>query len=465
MKFLIFIEHDVVVRHFIHSGAFRELIARHDVTFALPQEGYKRLKLELSETETGAPIRRIPVHQERLAAWQRLLAVSRMRWKPGAHYATMRRFQRLAINNNEGEWTLATARYVLRSLPLVYNWYRRRQLRYIESVPNTALEQFLATEKPDAIIHPCVLSGVYLDDLTVYAQKLNTPLVVVMNSWDNPATKHSSFGLPDWLLVWGPQTRNDAVRYMGMPREQIVEFGAAQFDVYRTPARIGRAEFRRRNDLPEDCTVVLYAGSSKEADEFAHLQALDAAIERGELPNVKILYRPHPWGGGGAGGHRIVDYPWKNVRIESTMRAYLERVAAGSKEMYFPDYRNTHDALENIDGLLSPLSTIILEAAMHGKPVMCYMPEDEKQAQHFHLTRGMAHFDDMFTFPELVVENRMHRLVAGVQRLLEFGRDPDYPLRVAAMCEHFVKTFDASFAERICKFMENLPTFTPQSVE
>ena len=48
MKVLIFIEHDVVIRHFVHSGVFAELIAEHDVTFIFPEPGYKRVTMDVS---------------------------------------------------------------------------------------------------------------------------------------------------------------------------------------------------------------------------------------------------------------------------------------------------------------------------------------------------------------------------------------------------------------------------------
>ena len=45
------------------------------------------------------------------------------------------------------------------------------------------------------------------------------------------------------------------------------------------------------------------------------------------------------------------------------------------------------DLLLNVDFVLSPLSTILLEAMMLGKIPICLMPEDEIHAGHFHMVK------------------------------------------------------------------------------
>ena len=66
---------------------------------------------------------------------------------------------------------------------------------------------------------------------------MKIPVVVVMNSWDNPCSKRSVVSNNYKLLVWGPQSRAHAERLMRMTPENIIEFGAAQFDVYKSPSR------------------------------------------------------------------------------------------------------------------------------------------------------------------------------------------------------------------------------------
>jgi len=79
------------------------------------------------------------------------------------------------------------------------------------------LDALLEDERPDVIIHPCVLEGAFLNDLIVATQARGIPFVVIMNSWDNPSTKQAMAGSPDYLLVWGEQTKRHAIEFVGMP--------------------------------------------------------------------------------------------------------------------------------------------------------------------------------------------------------------------------------------------------------
>ena len=86
------------------------------------------------------------------------------------------------------------------------------------------------------------------------------------------------------------------------------------------------------------------------------------------------MYRPHPWGGGGNKGDRLIGKNWKHVLIEDTMKKYMEGVKEKGYHLTFPDCSDTHVVLSYCDCVISPLSTILIEAAMHGKPLMCFIP-------------------------------------------------------------------------------------------
>lgn len=324
--------------------------------------------------------------------------------------------------------------------------------------PNQELRKFMNVERPDVVIHPTVLDGVYINDLTEACRSHLVPLVAIINSWDNPSTKNAVIGAPDWLLVWGPQTKAHAIQFLSMPDDRVLEFGAAQFDVYRNPARINRDEFCRLHDIERASQILLYAGSSKATDEFQHLALLDAAIERGELGNVTVVYRPHPWGAAGKGGARIVGATWRHVRIESTMRGYMAGVAAGRRGISLPDYRDTHDVLSAIDALMSPLSTIILEGALHGKAVACFLPDDDDPTGHFNLALPMMHFSDLFTEPAFVVARGTTELVDAARRTLERSRDPTTAAEVRSAARYFSASFDEPYSRRLLDFVEGLRT-------
>jgi hypothetical protein len=181
---------------------------------------------------------------------------------------------------------------------------------------------------------------------------------------------------------------------------------------------------------------------------------LDDAIERGELGNTVVLYRPHPWGGGGEGGDRILDHSWRNVRIEQTMRGYLERVKAGNPGITTPDYRDTHDLLSCVDALVSPLSTILIEGALHGKPILCFLPNEEDSFGNY--TRDLSHFDEFFDEPCFFMARGSGSFVPQVRNLLSKVGDKPFAIALQQVSSHYVSCFDRAYSERLVEFIENV---------
>jgi CDP-glycerol glycerophosphotransferase (TagB/SpsB family) len=322
--------------------------------------------------------------------------------------------------------------------------------------PNRDLEDLLEQEKPDVIIHPCVLEGSYINDLVEAGFRGEIPTVVVMNSWDNPASKRSVVGTDYWLLVWGPQTRAHAEDIMGMPAERVVEFGAAQFDVYGDPPRINREGILYAHELSIEKPVLLYAGSSKSTDEFEHLRRIDDAITSGRLPEMSVIYRPHPWGDGGKEGHRFLEHGMRNVVVDNSMRDYLLRVAEGNKAKHLPDYRDTRDLLMAVDAVISPLSTLLIEAMLLGKAPMCFMPIEEQGAEHFQLSRNQVHFAELLNHPEIIVGWGGENLLDGVAEIMKRCSNLQYSDRLQQSAEFFIKSHDAPFRERILDFVDQI---------
>lgn len=450
MKALIFIEVDVVVRHFLHSGAFDDLGKHHPLTFVFPEIGNKRMgDVDPATLHLPGKVKHLPVHEERRRLWKRLFQVSLFKPRFSAQAFAIRRLYSSALG-----WK-ASLLYALLGFPGIFHWFDRMTRRWIKRIPYTALEALIDQEKPAVIIHPCVLEGLYLNDLIDSCQRRCIPLIVIMNSWDNPSTKRAMVGNPDWLLVWGEQTQRHAVEFAQMPLDRTIKFGAAQFDVYRAPPRIGRETFCQVNGLDPALPILLYAGSSKGTDEIAHLTALDLAIESGQLGPVTILYRPHPWGGGGRNGHLLLDAVWRNVRIESSMKDYLEKVCGGFTGKYLPDYRDTHDVLSCVDAVISPLSTIILEAALHGKPVMCFLPLGDTST-HFRRDSALIHFHQMFDVPEILVAKGEQSLIVQTQLLLQKVGEREGGARLRKAMYFFVEPFDHPYPVRLRAFVEQV---------
>lgn len=453
MKVLIFIDADLVVRHFVLSGAFRDLATQHDVTFVFPGSGNERMGKVRPETLDlfGADYEELPVDAQRVRLWSELFTVDRLRLRPGRQFKAIRRIYRGA-QSLKGRLLYQTL--ALPGLRQVFTWWQYRRLA---ANPNRAMEAMFERHRPDLVVHPTVLNGLFINDLVQLCGQRGIPHVQIMNSWDNPSSKQAIVGQPDLLLVWGEQTEQHAIDYMGMPKDRLLRFGAAQFEVYNEPPRVDRASFCRTHNIEPDQRILLYAGSSKETDEFGHLTAIEDMIERGDLPGTTVVYRPHPWGDGGRGGHRIIDHNWKHVRLERSMLGYLEQVKAGNAEKSLPDYRDTRDLLCNIDALVSPLSTIIVEAARLGRAVLCFLPEDEvEEALHLRIAMPSVHFDAMYAMPGVLVARSRDAMLRALPELLDNANNATMMQALRQATHTVVEPFDEPWGKRFVRLAEDM---------
>lgn len=446
----VFIDHDIIVRHFILSGVLSPLEREHDVVYVFP-EGHRRV----TGDPAGLPLgryRTVPVSNERLHGYRRLYHATVLRRLRGSRdKKPIFKFWRHMLGPRAffTSWCC--------SWPLTYEWYRRRALTGIGE--NKALSTLLAEEKPDVIIHPTVLEGLFVADLIRWGEAHGIPTVYLMNSWDNPATKAMTIGSPAWLVVWGEHSRQLAHQRLGIALERILVFGAAQFDVYRRPPREGPAAYRARLGVPADHRLLLYAGSSKGLDETRHLLTLERAVEEGELPDCTVLYRPHPWRGLAAGERDYFSLPWKHVVMAPDMAGYYRRRLQGENFIYMADYEETHVTLSAVDAVVSPLSTILLEAALHGKPIAAYLPDEDMQRNIalFSMTKAV-HFREFFERVDCIQCERPEDLVKDCWRLLEMAEERGVAERLRAQCAFFVEPTVQSYAEKLTELVRTLAT-------
>jgi len=447
MKVLIFIDHDIICRNFLMSDALSLLISSADVRLVFPDDGGKRMKLAPSDLKLKAPHKLLTIDSKRQQVWRWLLFRSQLKLQRGQHEAAIRRLRWATLG-----WKAALL-LTLAGFPLFSLVFERYTALLLARRPAKELEELLDRDCPDVVLHPSVLEGVFINDLTQACKARDIPLVVAMNSWDNPSTKRSVVGIPDYLLVWGEQTQDHAVRFVGMDRQFVIPFGAAQFDVLRDTPRMDRTTLVSRHGLDPALFVVLYAGSNARTDEIAALNALDAAITDGRLPGVAVIYRPHPWGGGGKGGERLAGMDLKNIVIDFSMRSYIEALRLGDPGITLPDSRDTHDLLCGVDAVVSPMSTILVEATILGKPVVVHAPINNQGRDPLANGLPMLHFTEFLALPDVITtrdESGVVRAIASLSSPTERTRRGQN-LQLAT--RRFVAAFERPWRERIVDFL------------
>lgn len=451
-KILILIESDICTRHFVISGVFKKLISENDVLFVYPPEDWKRTTLNLNELDLGAPYCRVSIPERRIWLWRRLVQVQEMMWKPGRDLRERRRKNRMLWHWKQ------IVQITAYGLPGIFQLFKINLKRRLKEVPCTELQELLEKEQPDIVLHPSTFDGFFINDFVAECERLSIPSVLIMNSWDNPSLKQTAAGKPDWCVVWGDQTANHTHRYMNIPRERIIKAGAAQFEVYRQPPSLDREAFCSEHGIPVNKKIILYAGSNKKNDEFRHLELLNEACENGLLKDAVILYRPHPWGECGGQAERIYNMSLPHVYIEKSMMGYIRRVMDGDLSMFIQaSYARTHDVLSNIDIAISPLSTIIIEAAVHNKPPLAFVPlDEEEEGSLFEVFSTLIHFKEMFESNIFATAYNESELIKVSASLLKKCDNSRYIKTIKDSTKFFIEPIDQPYSELVCDLVDRI---------
>ena len=450
-KLLVFIDADVVVRHFLDSGAFSELPDVYDVVLIFPPADWKRLVNSPDIDRWGFRARRIEIPQPRRMLFKQLFFIDQARHRRDPEWRDIRKGWITMIRWKAG------VLFSLLALPLVRQLANAWVLRRLKAIPATEFLALLDDERPDILMHPSTFEGYFVNDLLDVACARNIPMMLLMNSWDNPSLKRSAVGVPDAVVVWGEQTRRHTEKFMAVPPERIHVLGAAQFQVFRDPPVRTRDEICAINRIAPTQHVLLYAGSSKGNREPVHLRWLNEAIECGLLEGVTVLYRPHPYGIAAADARDILEGRLPHVVIEHGTRGFLEEVANGRNQGFrITPYSETHDLLNAVDAVISPLSTILIEAGLHGKPMMCFIPQEEDDNTYWKVLRDLVHFRELLQHPKILVARTHSEFLPAAQILISRISDEAEAQEVKKSMHFFVDFPEQRYSFAIKNLVDSL---------
>lgn len=439
MKIAVFLDHDITIRHFVMSGVLEPLCKAHEVRWYFPRN-HRRVRSDPRGLLPHHRVDTIPVDEYRAFRQRRLYQATVLRNSRGGHERDLlKRMWRSMLGRRGYLETQAL------SLPGAYQVFRAWSQARIGR--NEELHDVLYYYKPDLILHPTALEGLFVADLAAWGKANKVKTVYIMNSWDNPSTKAMIADHPDKLIVWGEHSAQDAMRHMQSPPESIIKLGAAQYDVYRKPPRVSPAEWRAKLSISPNTLALLYAGSNQGLNETEHLMRLEDGIDAGAgLANVKVVYRPHPWRPYPAEEKDFFAVPWKHVVMDpSAVESYKQSRGAGRVRVDLADYEDTHSTLCAVDAVISPLSSILLEAALHGKPVCAITAGLE--IRHFYQT----FFDKVACWK--VAEP--HEIVSRCKQMLKQARDEWMAKSRRESCAYFVEPSDRPYGERLVEALES----------
>lgn len=196
--------------------------------------------------------------------------------------------------------------------------------------------------------------------LMLCARRHGVKVIGMVRSWDNVTSKTLLMHIPDAVAVNGPRIKDELIRYGDVPADRITAVGVPHYDHYRPQDCMPRADFLRRFGFDERKKLVLFATPSDRylRDNLVSPLVVEALGGSG----VQVLLRPPLVGRSGLEGRTLP----ANVRLDDPgdyadfVNLHMDRSAD----------RHLADSLAAADVVVTWASTMIVDAAAFGKPVV-----------------------------------------------------------------------------------------------
>lgn len=325
----------------------------------------------------------------------------------------------------------------------------KRFIRWLELKINPQREHDYLFEKyrPQAVFITSVND--YIDSgVTKSARRFGFPSVGMAKSWDN-ISKALFNAKTDYLLVWSPFMKYQAIKYQGYRRHEIFVSGVPQFDIYhQTQYLLSREEFCASLGLDPNKKIILYGsiGGGPFIDmEADYPEMIQHWINEGKLSGVQLLVRPHVgYRGEVEKFARLEKYP--NIVVDKTDKRNYN--LADYWDVSFNHLAHLYNTFYHCDVCVNIASTLTLDATACGKQVINIKFDRNPNVDFNHSARRLHRTDYVTGLMDLgatwVVESH-EEFLAALKSILEHGARKD----TKRLIDYFLYKNDGKATERI----------------
>lgn len=346
----------LIARNFLATEAFSRLAERTDfrIVVIAPEQNVPALEREFGRPNVlfegiSVPAKEIP------DGFDRLLWTIATNLLPTKTRAVQRRVK-FALDGNRFDYAASTFVGFLGNM----RWVRKAFRFFIGAfLGSSGFERLFERYRPDLLFATDIYAFQDVKFMRL-AHRLGVKAVGMVRSWDNVTSKTLLMHIPDEVVVNGPRIRDELVWYGDVPADRVSVIGVPHYDRYRPGDCMPRAEFFRKFGFDERRKLVLFATPSDRylRDNFISPLVVDALGGS----DVHVLVRPPLVGRSGLEGQRLPP----NVRLDDPgdygdfVNLHMDRRAE----------RHLADSLNAADVVVTWASTMIVDAAAFGKPVV-----------------------------------------------------------------------------------------------
>ncbi len=269
---------------------------------------------------------------------------------------------------------------------------------------NKDISRIIQKLKPDLIIIPNSGYDKLFFQSIVESKKNNIKTFAIIDNWDNLSTKSIMAEHPNFIGVWGEQSKQHAIQIQNFKSEQCKIVGSARYQEY----------FDLRNkDLKShfNFNYILFLGTSWNWNEEEVIKTLDNIIsENIFLKNkYKIIYRPHPFRQG-----KTVPMKLKNVIYDPEILEIIEKKKKYSNLHYYPSL------IKNAKFIMGGPQTMMIEATIFNKFYLALTHDDKinytnmkKVFQAYEHFRGIENIETIHYCDDLKkIEEKMLNIIS-----------------------------------------------------
>jgi hypothetical protein len=374
MRVLIVITWDGFSRNYVQTGAFHRIQDDHECLFLFTD------RCSVSNEMHDLPGFRGTITIDDRAEKKHYDLFNVLTWRFRHRSRTFRfRFSRLyrtyrlttmrnVFRNARG--LLRASRFVLLGNRFV-GWFSIPLM--IRRLPvNADLSRAVREIEPDLVLMPSAAYEPIGNDLVRLGREQGFRTMFLIDNWDNLSSKSIFWAAPDFLGVWGQQSREHAATIHDFPPTRVFLLGTPRFEGYYRAREM-------RTTGPYGFPYVLFCGAALAFDELTALHRLDDELARHTdvYGQLRIVYRPHPYRQARLSPDEFREDDFRRVVLDAQVAdAYIRRDDAFQPSLdYYPSL------LVGAQLVVCPLTTMLIESLICGTPVLAIAYDD-----HIHHT-------------------------------------------------------------------------------
>jgi hypothetical protein len=260
--------------------------------------------------------------------------------------------------------------------------------------------------KPDLIVFPYQSDEIYFGSI-LSTVKTKIPFMGLVDNWDNLSSKSNLDVLPDFISVWGNQTKNHAIKYQGFKSRQIFVLGTPRYDNF----------FKSRNKKIKSnfkFKYILFLESFFCYNNVEELKILDELLNNNLLyKNYKIIYRPHPW----QKKHSIdvEKLNLKSVIIDPQVKKnYLNK---NFHTDFQPSLKYYPSLIKNAEIVITGPTSMLIESTIFHKKILLLGHKNFSDITYFDQLKHFVHLKDVEKLSNLIVCKNLKDLELNLTKL------------------------------------------------